>query len=476
GVRKYFMGHFDDGGIIPDWVPGEDAIEKIIAKGRQLAGQKVGQLFFTSSLVEGAAKAIERGIDGSISDQGFQVIGRRFAVGVYDHLLARIADLAAPAFAVGSGGDRGVGSSALLQAMISFVRSVAPGARVSSGYRPGDPGYHGRQRATDIVFSDGSQNRNAGQRPGGQALRAANAIRRAFAPKTLELIWDPLGGSAIWNGRPHRFTGPSAGPGTHNDHIHWAFGGSVADLRGRGLSSKVEEDGGGGGFGAIKPAEFGSIKNAVGLFDKYKKKVKDAAAAASLSGSTANLVNADGSVMQQALRQAQSMGASNKILLALFMAGFVESGFRNLNYGDRDSVGFLQQRPSQGWGSVSQIMNVPFATRSFVSRAMAIERRNPGIGPGALAQAVQRSAFPGRYEQFRGQAIGALKRIDPKFSADTGGYLPVGTSVVYNGTGKAEAILTSRQWAALISLATEGPNNQPIELYATFMLDGKEID
>src|SRR4051794_23829056 len=34
-----------------------------------------------------------------------------------------------------------------------------------------------------------------------------------------------------------------------------------------------------------------------------------------------------------------------------------ESGLRNLDYGDRDSVGLFQQRPSQGWGSVEQLMD-----------------------------------------------------------------------------------------------------------------------
>lgn len=481
-INIHFAGGYEDGGIIPDWVPGSGVLNDIVSHGAELAGRTISRLFFDNPVAEKLAKGLEKGIDsiGKEGEKGILSIPRRFAVGIYDQALAKIASLATPV--AGNGGDRGVGSSALLQAMIAFVRSVAPGASVSSGSRPGDWGYHGRNRAIDIIFSDGSQNRNAGQAPTGQAARAAQAITQRFMGSTLELIWDPLGNRGIWNGRFHRFTGPTAGPGTHNDHIHWAFGGTVEMLKGGGSggggSSGSSSSGGdgpdGADFGSTSgAAAFGSLDKATGLWEKYKEQVQSAAM---FAGSNAALVNADGSVMQQAYAQAKSMGASNKVLLALFMAGFVESGFRNLNYGDRDSVGFLQQRPSQGWGSVSQIMNVPFATRSFVSRAMAIERRNPGIGAGALAQAVQRSAFPGRYEQFRGQAIAALKRIDPKFSADTGGYLPVGTSVVYNGTGKAEAILTSRQWAALISLATEGPNNQPIELYATFMLDGKEID
>ena len=32
---------------------------------------------------------------------------------------------------------------------------------------------------------------------------------------------------------------------------------------------------------------------------------------------------------------------------------YQETGIRNLDYGDRDSVGLFQQRPSQGWGTSS---------------------------------------------------------------------------------------------------------------------------
>jgi hypothetical protein len=36
---------------------------------------------------------------------------------------------------------------------------------------------------------------------------------------------------------------------------------------------------------------------------------------------------------------------------------YQETGIRNLAYGDRDSVGLFQQRPSQGWGTEKQLMD-----------------------------------------------------------------------------------------------------------------------
>ena len=49
-----------------------------------------------------------------------------------------------------------------------------------------------------------------------------------------------------------------------------------------------------------------------------------------------------------------------------------ESGIRNLDYGDRDSLGAFQQRPSQGWGTPEQVMNVPHATTTFLKHLVLV--------------------------------------------------------------------------------------------------------
>jgi len=46
-------------------------------------------------------------------------------------------------------------------------------------------------------------------------------------------------------------------------------------------------------------------------------------------------------------------------------AAMTESGLRNLDHGDRDSVGLFQQRPSQGWGTLAQIMDPAYASAAF---------------------------------------------------------------------------------------------------------------
>jgi cell wall-associated NlpC family hydrolase len=80
-----------------------------------------------------------------------------------------------------------------------------------------------------------------------------------------------------------------------------------------------------------------------------------------------------------------------------------ESGLQNLNYGDRDSLGLFQQRPSQGWGSPAQILTPVYAARQFYSRLLQV----PGwrsMSTTDAAQAVQRSGFPGAYAKWQDEA------------------------------------------------------------------------
>lgn len=141
----------------------------------------------------------------------------------------------------------------------------------------------------------------------------------------------------------------------------------------------------------------------------------------------------DQSVVTTAYTTAKKLGASEKVMLALFEAAIVESGFRNLNYGDRDSVGFLQQRPSQGWPDP---MNVATATTSFVTKAMVVENRYGTAGQ--LAQAIQRSAFPLKYDAVRGQAAALLAETESK----SGSTVDTQTVGLGGSTGNIDRMIT----------------------------------
>ena len=75
-----------------------------------------------------------------------------------------------------------------------------------------------------------------------------------------------------------------------------------------------------------------------------------------------------------------------------------ESRLINIDYGDRDSVGLFQQRTSQGWGTIEEIMDPVYSTNAFYDGLDTV----PGYTEMAIteaAQAVQRSAFPDAYAQ-----------------------------------------------------------------------------
>jgi hypothetical protein len=100
--------------------------------------------------------------------------------------------------------------------------------------------------------------------------------------------------------------------------------------------------------------------------------------------------------------------ASPKIRLATFETAIVESGVKNLPYGDRDSVGVFQQRTSTGWGIGYSVMDPAGAAREFIRRAKINNAKHPEYSAGQLSQSVQISAFPDRYDQVGGQARAML--------------------------------------------------------------------
>jgi hypothetical protein len=80
-----------------------------------------------------------------------------------------------------------------------------------------------------------------------------------------------------------------------------------------------------------------------------------------------------------------------------------ESKLINVEYGDRDSVGLFQQRPSQGWGSQGQILDPRYAAGRFFDALVKV-RGWQTMRLAAAAQAVQQSAHPTAYQQWEDQA------------------------------------------------------------------------
>jgi hypothetical protein len=109
---------------------------------------------------------------------------------------------------------------------------------------------------------------------------------------------------------------------------------------------------------------------------------------------------------------------------------YQESGLRNLDGGDRDSLGLFQQRPSQGWGDPEEILDPAYAANAFYDALMKVGDYQ-SLEITVAAQAVQRSAFPGAYADHERDArtlASALTGNSPRaFSCRIGGE-PDGTS------------------------------------------------
>lgn len=83
-------------------------------------------------------------------------------------------------------------------------------------------------------------------------------------------------------------------------------------------------------------------------------------------------------------------GVSDQDIEIALMTALAESNLINVNYGDRDSLGLFQQRPSQGWGTPAQVSNPIYSTNKFYD---ALSKTRRGRNPWNTAQNVQRSAF-----------------------------------------------------------------------------------
>ncbi|WP_394827634.1 hypothetical protein [Pendulispora albinea] len=121
--------------------------------------------------------------------------------------------------------------------------------------------------------------------------------------------------------------------------------------------------------------------------------------------------NRDLNVTKAVYATGKRLGVSDRVMLASFETGWVESHMNNLGCGLDDSLGVFQQRPSMGWGSRDDVMNVEHSAASFFNRAMDVERRYPGLPAHDIAQKVQVSCCGGRYRDVESKANSLLDEV-----------------------------------------------------------------
>ena len=190
---------------------------------------------------------------------------------------------------------------------------------------------------------------------------------------------------------------------------------------------------------------------------------------------------------------AQRRGLPPRATTIAIATAFQESRIHNIDYGDRDSVGLFQQRPSQGWGTREQLMNPAYAINAFYDVLVKVQGYETMVITDA-AQQVQRSGFPAAYAQhedyaralasaLRGYSTAAFTcSINPTGGGLTGtvitdlasafGEIPIQTSntaVVLPLTGPASDV-EARGWA----LAHYAVGNAARLQIATVSFDGQQ--
>jgi hypothetical protein len=157
---------------------------------------------------------------------------------------------------------------------------------------------------------------------------------------------------------------------------------------------------------------------------------------------------------------AVARGLPGRATLVALMTALQESQLENISYGDRDSVGLFQQRPSAGWGTVEQILDPTYAAEAFFGGP------KPPTPPGLVdidgwpsmsyteaAQAVQVSAFPNAYARHEHAArrIAAVAGIDLDRAGDPYGGRKVTTPGAPSGNETVSALEDCDDGGGLIS-------------------------
>ena len=139
---------------------------------------------------------------------------------------------------------------------------------------------------------------------------------------------------------------------------------------------------------------------------KVASDVKQLRSKAVKAGPLPGLGPEESRVARKVLKTGAKLGATKKEKLAAAETGLVESGFKNLSYGDADSAGWRQERSMY----YPNPTNVKASAKRFFTETKTDTGGGRGRGEtaGQLAQTVQASAFPERYDEHKPEAAAIL--------------------------------------------------------------------
>ena len=113
---------------------------------------------------------------------------------------------------------------------------------------------------------------------------------------------------------------------------------------------------------------------------------------------------------------AKRRGLPDHAVTIALSAGLQESKLFNVDYGDRDSLGLFQQRPSQGWGSPAQLLDPAYAADAFYSHLEQVSGWQT-MPVATAAQRVQHSADGSAYAQWEEQARALARALTGELPA-----------------------------------------------------------
>ena len=123
-------------------------------------------------------------------------------------------------------------------------------------------------------------------------------------------------------------------------------------------------------------------------------------------------------------------------VIVAYATALQESQLQDLDYGDRDSVGVFQQRPSQGWGTTAELEDPVYATTKFFAALVHVPRYTT-LPVDQAAQDVQHSAD--------GSAYGQWTEVADLLAGYFTGAPPHSVSCWYTPTGRADLAAAERQ-------------------------------
>ena len=132
-----------------------------------------------------------------------------------------------------------------------------------------------------------------------------------------------------------------------------------------------------------------------------------------VSGSSVTLTSEQATNATTIADVGRARGLPDRAIVIALATAQQESRLRNLDYGDRDSLGLFQQRPSQGWGTPEQVRDPVYAAGIFYDRLVQVPNWDTMRLTDA-AQSVQLSGFPELYQQWQEMAEALAGALSPE--------------------------------------------------------------